>query len=172
MSKFNIWVNAMRPRTLPLSISGIITGAAIAFRYDLFTWNIFIPAILTTVLLQILSNLANDYGDAQKGTDGEERVGPQRMVQSGLLSLTEIKRSILLLSILCLITGVYLLIQAFPREDIYKFLAFLGIGLMAIWAAIKYTVGKSAYGYRGLGDVFVLIFFGFGLIQLISLNRV
>jgi len=161
MSKFSIWVNAMRPRTLPLSISGIVTGSAIAYRYDLFSWNIFIPAILTTVLLQILSNLANDYGDAQKGSDGQDRIGPQRMVQSGLLSINEIKKGIVILVVLSLITGIYLLIQAFPNKEFFKFFIFLALGLLAIWAAIKYTVGKSAYGYRGFGDLFVILFFGF-----------
>lgn len=160
MTKFQIWLNASRPRTLPLSLSGIITGSALAWRMNIFDKAIFIPAILTTLFLQILSNLANDYGDAMKGTDDESRVGPQRMVQSGLLSHKEIKGGIIILGLLAFISGFTLLINAFGWAQLKYFILFLFLGLLSIWAALQYTIGKKAYGYRGLGDLFVMIFFG------------
>ena len=161
MTKMNVWLNASRPRTLPLSLSGIITGSALAWRMNIFDFAIFIPAILTTLFLQVLSNLANDYGDALKGTDDQDRVGPQRMVQSGLISHKEIKKGIILLSILSFISGFSLLINAFGWDQLTYFILFLFIGLLSIWAALKYTIGNNAYGYRGLGDLFVMVFCGF-----------
>jgi len=160
-SKISIWIEAIRLRTLPLSVAGILTGSALAFRLNEFDFKIFIPALLTTLLLQILSNLANDFGDAEKGADGIERIGPQRMVQSGLLNSNEIQSGILLTTILALFTGTYLLYNAFGALQFNYALSFFFVGVVAIWAAIKYTMGKNAYGYLGLGDVFVMVFFGF-----------
>lgn len=160
-SKFKIWIEAIRLRTLPLSIAGITAGAALAYRLEAFNWNIFIPAITTTLLLQILSNLANDYGDAQKGTDGAERIGPKRMVASGMLKASEILSGIYLVAGLSLFSGTYLLYEAFGYTMFNYALSFFVVGVVAIWAAIKYTVGTNAYGYYGFGDLFVLIFFGF-----------
>ena len=161
MNKREIWLHAVRLRTLPLSLSGIITGSALAWRMNIFDPAIFVPALFTTLFLQILSNLANDYGDAMKGTDHADRVGPRRMVQSGALSHLEIKRGIVLVGSLAFLSGCTLLYSAFSLAQLKYVLVFLAIGLLAIWAAIQYTMGKRAYGYRGLGDVFVLIFFGF-----------
>ena len=156
-----IWLNAFRLRTLPLSLSGII----IAYFYFVFEnsetkLSLFILALLTTLFLQILSNLANDYGDGVKGTDNKDRIGPERGLQSGNISQTQIKTAIVIFSILSFSSGISLLYLAFGKENWLNLLIFLGVGLLAIAAAIKYTVGKSAYGYRALGDLFVFLFFG------------
>jgi len=151
----------MRLRTLPLSIAGIVTGSALAFRDGAFGLNIFFPAITTTLLLQILSNLANDYGDGEKGTDGEDRIGPERMTQSGQIEPKEIFSGILFTACLALFSGIYLLYESFGPEKFNYALSFFFVGVLGIWAAIKYTVGRNAYGYYGYGDIFVMLFFGF-----------
>lgn len=163
MSKFQAWLYAFRLRTLPLAFSSIITGSSIAYVQDRshFKWLTFGLCMLTTLLLQVLSNLANDYGDSEKGTDNDERIGPKRAVQAGLLSFEEIKRGIILCVLLCLASGIGLIYSAFGTLQLGYSSFFFVLGLAAIAAAIKYTVGKSAYGYNGLGDVFVLLFFGF-----------
>lgn len=155
------WIKAFRLRTLPLSLSGIITS------YFYYTYEsgdkhllVFSLALSTTVLLQILSNLANDYGDGVKGTDNMDRIGPERSVQSGRISQKQMLYAILIFSLLALISGIFLLFAAFGTDHWWQLLAFLLLGLLAIAAAIKYTVGKSAYGYRAMGDLFVFIFFG------------
>lgn len=117
-------------------------------------------ALLTTFLLQILSNLANDYGDAKNGVDNEYRIGPKRAVQSGLISLSKMKNAVILFIILSFISGILLLIFSFKNSFNLQFFIFLSLGLGSIYAAIKYTIGKRPYGYWGLGDLFVLIFFG------------
>ncbi|MFN8288281.1 MAG: 1,4-dihydroxy-2-naphthoate polyprenyltransferase [Chitinophagales bacterium] len=163
MSKTKAWLYAFRLRTLPLAFSSIITGSAIAYTQNRseFNWAAFGLCLLTTLLLQILSNLANDYGDSEKGTDNEDRIGPKRAVQAGLLSFQEIKAGIIVCVLLCLIAGSALIYSAFGNVHLGYSAFFFVLGLAAIAAAIKYTVGKSAYGYQGLGDVFVLLFFGF-----------
>lgn len=163
MSKAKAWLYAFRLRTLPLAFSSIITGASIAYVHRLghLNWAVFGLCLLTTLLLQILSNLANDYGDSEKGTDNDERIGPKRAVQAGMLSFAEIKRGIIVCVVLCLVAGIGLIYEAFKDVSINSSIFFFVLGLGAIAAAIKYTVGKSAYGYRGMGDVFVLLFFGF-----------
>ncbi|MBI3234262.1 MAG: 1,4-dihydroxy-2-naphthoate octaprenyltransferase [Bacteroidetes bacterium] len=154
----NPWIQAMRLRTLPLAISGILCGAAVA-KYDQFySFTILFWSLLTAILLQILSNFANDYGDYMKGVDNDQRLGDKRAMQSGLISPIEMKVALVITSILCLLCGIKLLTVAF-RPSI-TFFVFLLIGLLAIAAALKYTIGKTAYGYKGLGDVFVFIFFG------------
>lgn len=157
-TKVQAWLYAFRLRTLPLAFSSIITGSFIAYHHS-FNWSVLILAIVTTLLLQVLSNLANDYGDSEKGTDNEDRIGPKRAVQSGILSFTEIKRAIIFCSILCLISGSVLIHVALSDQN-FSALVFFILGLSAIAAAIKYTVGKGAYGYFGMGDIFVLLFFG------------
>lgn len=151
------WIKAARLRTLPLSFSSIITGSAIALMYNKFDLIIFFLALITTLFLQILSNYANDYGDALSGKD-KERVGEKRMVASGEISPKSMKIAIYIVSILALISGITLIIYSI--ENFYLVLIFLAIGFSAIWAAIKYTAGKNPYGYSGYGDVFVFIFFG------------
>jgi 1,4-dihydroxy-2-naphthoate octaprenyltransferase len=158
--KLKAWVHAARLRTLPLAISGILLATFIAYNQGLFHWCIFILALTTTLLLQILSNLANDYGDFTHGTDNENRVGPQRAVQSGIISPKEMKLAIYIIGMLAFATGVVLLISALDKAIGLVFILFLITGLLAIGAAIKYTVGKSNYGYKGFGDIMVFLFFG------------
>ncbi len=160
MTRFKTWVSAARLRTLPLSISGIIVGTTIAVHEGYFSIVIFSLALGTTLGLQILSNFANDYGDGIKGTDNEDRVGPPRALQSGLISEKEMKQGIVFTSILTLIMAMLLIYTAFGQDHFWYAIIFFLLGVSAIAAAIKYTVGTNAYGYRGLGDVFVFIFFG------------
>ena len=162
MSKYQAWLHAFRLRTLPLALSSILAGSSIAYADNKtgFSWLVFALCILTTLFLQILSNLANDYGDSEKGTDNEERVGPKRAVQLGLLSFNEIKTGIYICGALALLTGLSLIYEGTRGLEITYALFYFVLGLAAIAAAIKYTVGDSAYGYKGLGDLFVLLFFG------------
>lgn len=160
MSNFKTWVSAARIRTLPLSISGILIGTAIAARQEYFNPAIFSLALATTLGLQILSNFANDYGDFVKGTDNEDRVGPERALQSGLISKKEMFYGMLLTAFVTFFFAVSLIYIALGTANFLFSLLFLVLGISAIAAAIKYTIGDSAYGYRGLGDVFVFIFFG------------
>lgn len=157
-SKVKAWLYAFRLRTLPLAFSSIITGSFIAWNKG-FNWSVLGLAILTTLLLQVLSNLANDYGDSEKGADNDNRIGPKRAIQSGMLSFAEIKRAIYIFTFLCLISGSALIKIALPGREI-EAVIFLMLGFGAIAAAIKYTVGKGAYGYYGMGDLFVMLFFG------------
>lgn len=160
MANFKAWISAARLRTLPLSVSGILMGAAFAFINAYFNFLIFILAIATTLVLQILSNFANDYGDGVKGTDNEDRVGPKRALQSGNISEKQMKSAIVFSSFIAFVLAVCLIYVSFGSDNLIYTLAFIALGLLAIYAAIKYTVGNSAYGYRGLGDVFVFLFFG------------
>jgi len=162
-NKFSItsWIHAMRLRTLPLAFSTSITGAFYAYKIGMFSMLSFILTLSTTLLLQILSNFANDYGDFTKGTDLLDRQGPKRMVSSGEISPKQMKIGIAITIVLTLISGISLLLSSFSATQLVKASGLFLIGLLSIWAAIKYTVGKSAYGYRGLGDIFVFIFFGF-----------
>ncbi len=154
------WIHAFRLRTLPLALSSIAMGAFLAAFFSGFKWDVSLLAALTTVFLQVLSNLANDYGDAQKGTDNQHRVGPERAVQSGKISVIQMRRAIVIFSGLSLISGIVLISHGLSGLDARVSLLFLILGLSAIAAAILYTVGKKAYGYSGLGDLFVFIFFG------------
>ena len=152
------WIKAFRLRTLPLAFSSIITGTALAF--DEFDSIIFFLALATTLFLQVLSNLANDYGDAEKGTDNENRVGPERAIQSGAISKSQMKNAIIIFVILSFSFGVSLVAYAMRNAHLGYTLFLLITGILSIVAAIKYTAGKTAYGYKGLGDLFVFIFFG------------
>lgn len=173
--KTKAWLKAFRLRTLPLAFSVIIAGTAICFRYFYISTtppkfylsykigidtSIFILGLVTTLFLQVLSNLANDYGDYSKGTDNQDRVGPERALQSGAITQKEMFRAIAIFVLLCLVAGTSLLFVAFGTENIQPILIFLAIGVLCIAAAIKYTMGKGAYGYRALGDIAVFIFFG------------
>lgn len=151
----------MRLRTLPLAVSGILMGSALSDLSGVESHKmITILALLTAIFLQILSNLANDYGDFTKGTDNENRVGNMRALQSGNITPQAMLRMIIVFVVLSLISGISLLYLAADGNINYSFLLFFILGLASIAAAIKYTVGKSAYGYSGLGDVFVFVFFG------------
>ena len=160
MANTKAWIEAARLRTLPLSVSGILVGSFYAFSQGYKNWWILSFALLTTLCLQILSNFANDYGDGVKGTDNEHRIGPQRAIQSGAITAPAMKKGIVITALLTLAAAVMLIYLAFGRENFKYSVFFFLLGLAAIAAAIKYTVGSSAYGYRGLGDLFVFIFFG------------
>ena len=157
-TKKEAWLHAVRLRTLPLALASILAGSFLAAWKDSFRWEILLLAALTTIFLQILSNLSNDYGDTVHGADSAERQGPVRAVQSGIITLAEMKRAMYLFGILSLISGLLLLYLAV--QDWKLFILFLGLGLAAIWAAITYTSGSSPYGYAGLGDISVFLFFG------------
>jgi len=153
------YIQAARLRTLPLSVSGIIVGSGIAALENKFNLLVFLLAILTTIGFQVLSNFANDYGDGMKGTD-DERVGEQRLIAAGLITPKQMKNAMISTSIITLLLALTLIYIAFGSENFIKSLVFFFLGIASIVAAIKYTVGESAYGYSGLGDVFVFLFFG------------
>lgn len=160
MGKTKNWLGAFRLRTLPLSLSGIIAGSMVALRLGYWNGTIFTLAMFTTVSLQILSNLANDLGDHLKGTDNENRVGPARATQSGAISAKEMKFAVILFSILSAIFAGLLIYVSASEMSNARILAYVGLGIGALIAALMYTLGKKAYGYNGMGDVFVFIFFG------------
>lgn len=154
------WLKAFRLRTLPLALSCIGMGGFLAASANAFRWDVFLLCVATTFLLQILSNLANDYGDSIHGADTGDRKGPLRAVQSGAISMKQMKTAVLVFVVLCLGSGITLLLVSFGMNWNAIFF-FFGLGLLSILAAIAYTVGKKPYGYIGLGDFSVLIFFGF-----------
>lgn len=151
---------AARLRTLPLSVSGIIVGSALASAAGCFNIFIFVFALITTIGFQVLSNFANDYGDGIKGTDNEHRIGPQRALQSGEISPKQMLRAIIITAIITFIVSLVLIYEAFGKQNFVYLLIFLLLGIASIAAAIKYTVGSKAYGYKGMGDLFVFLFFG------------
>lgn len=156
----NPWIQSFRLKTLPLALSNTIIGSCLAVAYGTFSWVIFILAAVTTLLLQILSNMANDYGDFVNGKDTSERIGPKRMVQSGMIKPKTMLRGIIVVGSLAAVSGVSLILLGTQGIDITYLLVFGLLGVAAIVAAIKYTVGKNPFGYRGFGDLFVFIFFG------------
>jgi 1,4-dihydroxy-2-naphthoate octaprenyltransferase len=162
MTKTEAWFRAFRLRTLPLSFSSILLGSMLAFYKDKDSFNGYIlaAALVTTLFLQILSNLANDYGDSVSGVDGPLRSGPRRAVQSGTISAAEMRKAIVICGVLALASGLWLLYVASRQMGSAALLFFFVLGLLAIGAAIKYTMGKNPYGYQGLGDLAVFIFFG------------
>ena len=158
--KIKAWLNAARLRTLPLSVSGIIVGSGLAAVLGKWDGLIFSLAMLTTIGFQVISNFANDLGDSQKGADNDNRVGPKRTIQAGLLSQKEMKVGIFitaLISILSAISLIYISAENLSSQALFIYLVLAGL---CVLAAITYTVGKNAYGYRGLGDLMVFIFFG------------
>jgi 1,4-dihydroxy-2-naphthoate octaprenyltransferase len=171
------WIEAARLRTLPLSVSGIIVGSMYALANptenvytptEVFNWRIFGFALLTTLGLQVLSNFANDYGDGVKGTDNEDRIGPKRAIQSGVITPQAMKKAIIITSLLTLLSAITLIYFAFGETNFVYSIFFLLLGIAAIVSAIRYTVGNSAYGYKGFGDLFVFIFFG--LVSTLGVN--
>jgi 1,4-dihydroxy-2-naphthoate octaprenyltransferase len=165
MSKTNVttfkhWMTAFRFRTLFLSFSCIGAGLACAYIFGELHWPIAISTLLTALFLQILSNLANDYGDSIHGADSKFRKGPQRAVQAGFISSKQMKTGVILFSILSLISGIMLLFFSFPIIGLTAIITMFVFGILAIAAAILYTNGKRPYGYAGLGDISVFLFFG------------
>ncbi|WP_108648974.1 1,4-dihydroxy-2-naphthoate octaprenyltransferase [Dongshaea marina] len=158
-SKISVWLLALRPQTLLVSLSSILVGGSLAVISQQFEWAVFVLAMVTAMLLQILSNFANDYGDAVSGADNEKRQGPTRVVSSGLLNNRQMLRGIVLTIILVIASGLWLLYTAFAGH-LQDFLWFMLFGGLAVIASITYTMGKSPYGYLGLGDLSVFIFFG------------
>lgn len=160
MTAIASWLKAFRLRTLPLAFSTIAMGSFLAAAENKFSWVILSLALTTTLFLQILSNLSNDYGDTIHGADSNERIGPSRTVQSGEISLPSMRTAMLLFAALALISGVALIYFALGSISGLYPLLFFALGIGAIAAAIKYTAGKNPYGYKGWGDLFVFIFFG------------
>ena len=160
MQKLSIWISLMRLRTLPLSISGIILASCLAYYNGVFNWGIGILAILTTLSFQILSNLANDYGDGVKGTDNNQRIGPDRAIQTGKISPEELFDAIKINVLISIIFTFLLIFTSFGVKYFYLIILFFLLGVFSVIAAMRYTIGINAYGYRGLGDIFVFIFFG------------
>ena len=169
MATSKTWMKAARPRTLLLSFSGVLLGAflSIAKVPELVKgptqWLTLLLCALTAILLQVLSNLANDYGDFKKGVDGVHRVGPQREMQSGAISEKEMKRGLAVTAALCLISGA-LLIFVFAQLTWQELAVFAALGIGAVLAALLYTLGKRPYGYRGLGDLYCFLFFGWAAV--------
>ncbi|MCL2658704.1 MAG: 1,4-dihydroxy-2-naphthoate polyprenyltransferase [Betaproteobacteria bacterium] len=157
-SRLLIWLRSLRPGTLPLAAISIIQGSALAAHKQAFIPRIALFALLTATLLQILSNLANDYGDAIRGSDNTKRIGPWRGMQTGAITAAQMRRALWLCGVACVISGSLLI--AFSCSGPGNILGFVLLGLLAITAALGYTLGRHAYGYFGLGDLSVLIFFG------------
>jgi len=159
-NNLKIWVQAARLRTLSLSVSGIIMGNALALNHNDFSFIIFLLSILTAIAFQIVSNFANDYGDGIKGTDNEQRIGPKRVLQQGLLTSKNLKRGILVSVLVSIILSIALIYESLGADKLLFSVLFILLAIGAVAAAIKYTVGTNPYGYSGLGDLFVFIFFG------------
>ena len=160
MKNVSIWISTMRLRTLPLSISGIVLASCFAAYNGYFDGLVCALAVLTTLSFQILSNLANDYGDGIKGTDNNERVGPDRAIQTGKISPEEMFNAIKINVLISIVLSCLLIFTAFGVKYFFLTLLFFLLGIASVVAAIRYTVGDSAYGYKGLGDFYVFVFFG------------
>ena len=156
----NRWIEAARPRTLPLAIASILLGNFLAYAAGKFSFLTAALAILTTLLLQILSNFANDLGDSKNGVDNKNRKVALRTVQTGKISASEMKNAVIIAASLSFISGISLLYFALQYAKPQTIITFVVLGLLAILAAIAYTVGKRPYGYMGLGDLSVFLFFG------------
>lgn len=160
IKNISLWMSVVRLRTLPLSISGIILASCLAEYNGCFEWRIFILAILTTLSFQILSNLANDYGDGIKGTDNNDRVGPDRAIQTGKISPEDMFGAIKMNVLISIGFAFLLIFSAFGVRHFFLTFIFFLLGIGSVVAAIRYTVGSRAYGYKTLGDLFVFVFFG------------
>ncbi|WP_318350544.1 1,4-dihydroxy-2-naphthoate polyprenyltransferase [Aquipluma nitroreducens] len=160
MASLKSWIKAARLRTLPLAMSGILMGAVLSYLDGGFNRIVTILAVVTALFIQVFSNFANDYGDSQKGTDNQHRVGPKRTVQSGEISPYQMKIGMIVLIILSLATGIWLVVEGTKGLDLPMFLLFLAFGIVALIAAYRYTAGSNPYGYAGFGDVAVFLFFG------------
>jgi 1,4-dihydroxy-2-naphthoate octaprenyltransferase len=160
MTATSLWLKAFRLRTLPLALSATVLGSFLAYAENRFKWAVFVFGTLTTLFLQILSNLANDYGDARKGTDSAERLGPLRVTQTGLVTLRQMRRMITAFVVISLLSGSLLIWSGLRGSHLEIYAVFFLLGFSAIFAAIKYTIGKRPYGYLGFGDIMVFVYFG------------
>ena len=165
------WIKAFRMRTLPLALSSIILGGFLSARAEKLNFLVTALAVITTIFLQILSNLANDFGDFKAGTDNDERTGPTRSVQGGDITENNMKKAIYIFIGLSFICGSLLIYFGTLEMSVVNLITFFFIGILAIAAAVNYTMGNNPYGYKGYGDFFVLVFFGFvGVIGTYYLN--
>ena len=160
MNTLRYYIASMRLRTLPLSVAGIMMGGMLAASRGYWSTGSFVWAMLTALSLQILSNIANELGDLQKGTDNAQRLGPIRSVQSGKLSAENLKGMLVAFVFISIVCGLFLILQSFHSLFTLSSLIMMALGVLAITAAIKYTFGVKSYGYVGLGDLFVFLFFG------------
>ncbi|WP_339736920.1 1,4-dihydroxy-2-naphthoate polyprenyltransferase [uncultured Sunxiuqinia sp.] len=160
MATTKSWIKAARPRTLPLALSGIIMGCGLAWFYGALDPLVSVLAVITATLIQVFSNFANDYGDSQKGTDNEFRLGPTRTMQSGEISHSEMKKGMTVVGGLSFIFGIWLVYAGTWHFSHAAFFAFVALGILSLLAAFFYTAGKKSYGYVGLGDLAVFLFFG------------
>lgn len=160
MASTKSWIKAARPRTLPLALSGILMGCGLAWFYGAIDPLVSILAIITATLIQIFSNFTNDFGDHQRGTDNENRLGPTRTMQGGEISHAEMKKGMLLIGGLSFLFGIWLVYKGTWYFSHTAFFVFIGLGIMSLLAAYFYTAGKKSYGYIGLGDLAVFLFFG------------
>ncbi|CBJ83389.1 1,4-dihydroxy-2-naphthoate octaprenyltransferase [Xenorhabdus bovienii str. Jollieti] len=158
ISQMQAWLESLRPKTLPLAVAAVVSGSALAAWTGHFKWPVALLALLTAALLQILSNLANDYGDVAKGSDTEKRIGPMRGMQKGVITAEQMKTALKITVLTSCLSGIALITVACNSPS--DIIGFLALGVLAIVAAITYTVGTKPYGYMGLGDLSVLIFFG------------
>jgi 1,4-dihydroxy-2-naphthoate octaprenyltransferase len=154
------WIIAARLRTLPLAVSNILLGSFLAYNQGKFSVIILLLGLATAVLLQVLSNFANDYGDYVNGAD-EKRISKyERVLQSGKISPKQMRWMLIILTLLTFVTGISLIVLATRALGTIALVVFVGIGILCIIAAITYTIGKKPYGYIGMGDIAVFIFFG------------
>ena len=160
MATVKSWIKAARPRTLPLAVSGILAGCGLALFYGVVSISVSVLAATTAIFIQIFSNFANDYGDSQKGTDNEHRLGPVRTIQGGEITPREMKKGMLTIATASVTCGLALLYIATWNQWKPAFFLFLGFGILSLLAAWFYTAGKRSYGYIGLGDLSVFLFFG------------
>lgn len=158
LSRTQAWLESLRPKTLPLAFAAIVVGTTLAWWQGHFDPLVAVLALITAGLLQILSNLANDYGDAVKGSDKPDRIGPLRGMQKGAITQAQMKRALMVTVVLSCVSGLALVAVAY--QTLADFVGFLALGGLSILAAITYTVGRRPYGYIGLGDISVLLFFG------------
>ena len=160
MSKFSSAVRSMRLRTLPLSLSGVCLGMMLAASDYRVPWTVILFTALTTVSLQVLSNLSNELGDYYHGTDTKDRLGPSYGMMEGGLTVSEMKMLIGGAMALCIVFGLLMIRSSFGTLLSLESVCLMMLGGAAISGAMKYTLGRNPYGYQGLGDIFVFIFFG------------
>ena len=160
MGNFRSALKSMRLRTLPLSLAGVSLGILLAASdYKVSVWTA-VLTILTAVCLQILSNLSNELGDVLHGTDTDQRQGPRYGLNSGEMTVNQMKALIGGTIVLCIVSGLLMIRSSFGTIFCFDGICMMMLGAAAISGAMKYTLGRNPYGYRGLGDVFVFIFFG------------